>query len=200
MDLTKNGRFLYTLRKEKGLTQKALAEKLGVVAKTVSKWETGKGFPDVSTLSMLSDVLGVSERSLLAGQVVKNKVETGNIRLTKFYVCDCCGSFFQGMGKAQITCCGKVVEPLKPKQIDNAHNLTISPIEDELYLKFEHPMSKEHYISFVTYIGIDRILTVRLYPEQESAIRLPKVYSGKLLFYCNSHGLYEYKIQPHKKS
>ena len=87
MDLIKNGNLLRILRKEKGLTQKALAEKLGVVPKTVSKWETGRGFPDVSILSKLADILGVNERCLLAGSLQANKAETGNLKRTKFYVC-----------------------------------------------------------------------------------------------------------------
>ena len=59
MDLSKNGKLLRDLRKEKGMTQKQLADKLGVVPKTVSKWETGHGFPDVATLPTLADILGV---------------------------------------------------------------------------------------------------------------------------------------------
>ena len=62
MDLSKNGRLLCDLRKAKGMTQKQVADRLGIVPKTVSKWETGHGFPDVSMVSALADVLGVSEK------------------------------------------------------------------------------------------------------------------------------------------
>ncbi len=78
MDLMKNGELLRKLRKEKHLTQKELADKLGIVAKTVSKWETGNGFPDVSMLSILADIFGVNERSLLTGELPENKMESGN--------------------------------------------------------------------------------------------------------------------------
>ncbi len=79
MDLLKNGRLLYNLRKEKNLTQKQVADLLGISPKTVSKWETGHGFPDVSTISMLADILGVSEKTLLCGGIKQNIQEVGNI-------------------------------------------------------------------------------------------------------------------------
>ena len=195
MDLITNGNLLRKLRKDKGFTQKELAEKLGVVAKTVSKWETGHGFPDVSTLSALADILDVNERSLLCGSLTQNKQNTGNIRNTKFHVCPCCGSTIQGIGDYKISCCGKSLTPLQAKPFDDEHTLIISEIEDELYLEINHEMRKEHFISFIAYLGMDRILTLRLYPEQECAVRIPKAYSGKIVYYCNNHGLFEYQIK-----
>ena len=58
MDLIKSGKLIRDLRKARGLTQKQVADRLGILPKTVSKWETGHGFPDVSTLSDLAGVLG----------------------------------------------------------------------------------------------------------------------------------------------
>ena len=200
MDLSKHGQLLRTLRKEKGLTQKELAEKLGIVPKTVSKWETGHGFPDVAMLSALADILGVSEKSLLIGALTQNKKETGNLGRTKFYVCPCCGSIMQGMGACQILCCGKLLEALQVQTPDKMHEFTIAEIEDDFYIEFSHEMTKEHSIGFVAYIGFDRILTVRLYPEQAAAVRIPKVYSGKILYYCNTHGLFAYKIKPRPRT
>ena len=191
MDLSKNGKLLRELRVEKGLTQKALAEKLGVVPKTVSKWETGRGFPDTSSLSSLADVLGVSEKSLILGGLERNQTETGNVQKTKFYVCPCCGSILQGTGYFQVSCCGKTLEYLPIKPVEGVHAPIISEIENDFYVEFLHEMTKEHYILFVAYIGVDRVITVRLYPEQDCAVRLPKVYGGKILLYCNQHGLFE---------
>lgn len=68
MDYEKTGRFLQELRKENGLTQLALAERLGVTDRAVSKWERGKGFPDVSLLKPLAEVLDVSVSELLDGE------------------------------------------------------------------------------------------------------------------------------------
>ena len=194
MDLNKTGKLLGDSRKAKGLTQKQVAEKLGVLPKTVSKWETGHGFPDVSALSALADVLGVSERILLSGKLVSNRENAGNIKKTKFLVCHDCGSFMQVCGECQTVCCGRVLEPLKPQPVDDNHIISVSQVENDFYIEFNHEMTKEHFISFVAFVGYDRMLTVRLYPEQSATVRFPKMYRGKLYFYCNNHGLFEYKI------
>ena len=68
MDLVKIGRFISECRKEKGLTQSQLAEKLNITDKAVSKWETGKGMPDVSIMIELCDILGISVNELLSGE------------------------------------------------------------------------------------------------------------------------------------
>ena len=195
MDLSKSGKLLYDLRKAKGMTQKQVADKIGVTPKTISKWETGHGFPDVSTLSILADFLGVSERTILSGSLTLNTGETGNMKRTKFYVCPQCNSIMQGTGNAQVVCCGKQIEPLSAKPVDEMHTVKISDIEDEFYIEFEHEMTKEHYISFVAYVRYDGVLTMRLYPEQDSALRIPKMYGGEMYFYCHKHGLFKYKIK-----
>lgn len=191
MDLIKNGKLLCDLRKAKGMTQKQVADRLGVLPKTVSKWETGHGFPDVSVVSSLADVLGVSERILLSGDLTQNMQEVGNMKKTKFYVCPNCGSMLQGTGECKITCCGKPVDALQCKKADEGHSIKISEIENDFYIEWNHEMTKEHYISLVSYVGFDRVLTVRMYPEQDSAVRFPKMFKGRLYFYCNNHGLFE---------
>lgn len=200
MDLCKNGKLLCDLRKAKGMTQKEVADKLGVVPKTISKWETGHGFPDVSTLSDLADIFGVSERTILSGDLKQNLEEAGNVKRTKFYVCPDCGSVMQGTGNCQVVCCGKQVEALKVTEPDDEHLIKISEIEDDFYIEFDHEMTKEHYIGFVSYVRFDRVLTVRLYPEQEAAIRLPKMYGGKFYYYCNKQGLFEYQTKSRRKA
>lgn len=67
--------FLYALRKEKGLTQTELAEKLGVTNKAVSKWETGESFPDTAQLLPLADILGVTVDELLRGERAAGQFE-----------------------------------------------------------------------------------------------------------------------------
>ena len=193
MDLIKNGKLLCDLRKAKGMTQKQLADILGIVPKTVSKWETGRGFPDISTLSALSEILGVSEKTLLSGSLTQNAKEVGNMKRIKFFVCPHCGSFMQTSGNGQVICCGKPVDALTAKQPDDEHSATVSQVETDYYVEFNHPMTKDHFISFVAYVCFDRVLTVRLYPEQDSYVRFPKTHRGKLYYYCNKHGLYEHK-------
>ena len=67
MDAKTTGRFIAELRKQKGYTQKELAEKIMVTDKAISRWETGKGLPDTSLLKPLGDILGVSGGGLVLG-------------------------------------------------------------------------------------------------------------------------------------
>lgn len=68
MDQAKVGKFIASLRREKGLTQEALGQRLGVTNKTVSRWETGSYMPDIDLLIPLGEALGVSVNELLAGE------------------------------------------------------------------------------------------------------------------------------------
>jgi len=68
MDFKKTGLFISSIRKEKSMTQKELAERLSVTDKAISRWETGKGFPDVTILKNLSEVLGVSITEIVNGE------------------------------------------------------------------------------------------------------------------------------------
>ncbi len=194
MDLSKTGSLISRLRREKGLTQKEVADKLGICAKTVSKWETGHGFPDVSLISELSQIFQVDISKLIEGEMPKIKPEVGNVKKTKFYVCEKCGNILTSVGNAEIVCCGRKLSPLQAKESDEEHKLNIEIIEDDFYITFEHPMSKEHYISFFSYVRFDRVLIVRLYPEQGSELRFPQMRGGKMYYYCNTHGLFELKI------
>ncbi len=194
MDLSKTGKLIAELRKEKGLTQKCVAEKLGVSAKAVSKWETGHGFPDVSIIAELSRLFGIDISKLLDGEMPKIKPEVGNMKRTRFYVCEKCGNLVTSVGNAELTCCGRTLLPLTARTTDEAHRFNIEKIEDEYYITFPHPMTKGHYISFVSYVRFDRVLTVRLYPEQAGELRFPQMRGGKMYFYCNIHGLFEISI------
>ena len=196
MDLQKTGNLIATLRKEKSLTQKELADNLGMSPKTVSKWERGNGFPDVGLLSELSAVFGVDVKKLLEGEMPKTKSEAVNMKKTKFYVCDVCGNLVTDMGgskNTEIFCCGRKLSPMIPKTADSAHEFRFSMVEDEHLITFSHPMEKEHYISFVSYVRFDRVLTVKLYPEQDGELRFPVMRGGKFYYYCNEHGLFELK-------
>ena len=68
MDQIKIGEFISNLRKEQELTQKQLAEKIGVSDKTVSKWECGNGMPELSMLPILCEALGINVNELLSGE------------------------------------------------------------------------------------------------------------------------------------
>lgn len=72
MDLEKVGKFIRDKRKDKNLTQLELAEKIFVSEKTISKWETGKGFPDTSLMIPLCEVLEITANELLSGEEIKD--------------------------------------------------------------------------------------------------------------------------------
>lgn len=199
MNLENCGKLICNLRKSKNMTQKQLADKLHIQAKTVSKWETGHGFPDTSLLSDLAKILEVTPDTILKGDLKQNIVSVGNMKNIKFYICPCCGSFIQGVGEFKPTCCGKTLLPLKIKTADENHRITVSEAENDYYITFEHEMTKQHFISLIAYVASDRVLTIKLYPEQASSVRFPKMYGGRLLYYCNNHGLFEYSDKEEKK-
>lgn len=178
------------LRKEKALTQKQLADSMNISDKTISKWERGLGCPDVSLLHGLSDALDVNIEKILLGDLDTNNADGGNMKRIKFYICPTCGSIVTSTGEAELSCCGRKLNALIAKPSDENHNLKIETIEDDYYITFIHEMSKVHYINFVAYVACDRILLVRLYPEQSGEVRFPKLYGGKVYFGCNQHGLW----------
>lgn len=73
MDNQKFGRFIASLRHEKGWTQKEMAEKLNVTDKAVSKWERGLGFPDINQIEPLADLLEVSVIEIMRGEHISNE-------------------------------------------------------------------------------------------------------------------------------
>ncbi len=194
MDLLKTGNLIRRLRQEKGLTQRELAAKLSISAKTVSKWETGKGFPDISLIGDLSKIFAVDISKLIAGEMPKPRKEAGNVKRCKFYVCEVCGNILTDLGNAEILCCGRKLMPLKAQAENDNHKVNVEIIEDDWYITFPHPMIKEHYITFFAYVRFDRVLTVKLYPEQAGEVRFPIMRGGKLYYCCNTHGLFEVKM------
>ena len=68
MDQEKIGKFIFEMRKQKGLTQKELAEKVGISDKTISKWECGNSIPDITYLEALCNSLDISVNELLSGE------------------------------------------------------------------------------------------------------------------------------------
>lgn len=190
MDCEKIGRLIYKLRQEKNMTQKQLADVLNVSDKAVSKWERGAGFPDISLLRGLSDVFEVNVEKILSGELNINDINGGNMKKIEFYACPKCGSILNGTGNAEIQCCGKKLLPLEKKNIDENHTFKIEPIDDEYYITFDHEMTKEHYISFVACVKYDRALIIKLYPEQNPEIAIPKMRGANIYFYCTNHCLF----------
>ena len=188
------GSTIKSLREAKNLTQSQLAQQIGVSDKAVSKWETGKGLPDLSLLEPLGAALGVSVLELLSGEPVVNRNTSGNMLRTKFYVCPICGNILHATGNALISCCGITLPPLEAEDMDDAHRPVIEPVEDEHFITVPHPMTKQHYISFLAYLTSDRLQLVKLYPEGNAETRLRLRGRGMLYLYCNHHGLRKQRI------
>jgi DNA-binding XRE family transcriptional regulator len=190
LDCDKVGKLIFGLRKEKGLTQKQLADTMNISDRTISKWERGMGCPDVSLLHELSKVLGVNIEKILIGDLGSNSADGGNMKRIKFYNCPTCNNVLTATGEAEVSCCGRKLAALIPKPSNQEHYLNVENIENDYYITFPHEMSKEHYLNFVALISVDRILFVRLYPEQGTDVRLPRHHGGKLFFGCSKHGLW----------
>ena len=92
MDHYVTGGAIRALREKQGMTQAELAEQLCVSDKTVSKWETGRGFPDVSLLEPLGKALHISVPELLCGQAVVNTNRSANMLKSCFFACPVCGN------------------------------------------------------------------------------------------------------------
>ena len=101
------------LRERQNLTQSELAERIGVSSKTVSKWETGKGLPDISLLRPLAQALGISVIELMNGEPIVNRNLSANLLRSRFYVCPVCGNVIHGLGTAVVSCCGITLPPLE---------------------------------------------------------------------------------------
>ena len=188
MDQTKTGGLIRALRTQKGLTQKALAETVGVGDKAVSKWERGLGCPDVSLLPELSRVLGVGLEALLSGALDANDQERGNMKKLNFYVCPDCGNLIAAATEAGVSCCGRTLLPLEPQKPEEP--LSVEKIDDSWFVSSPHPMTKDHYISFVALLTGDTLFLRRLYPEWDLQTRIPAFGHGILLWYCTKHGLF----------
>ena len=188
------GTTIRNLRESRNMTQAELGERIGVSSKTISKWETGKGLPDISLLSPLAQALGISLIELMNGAPIQNKNISANLLRSKFYVCPLCGNCLHSTGNALVSCCGITLPPLEAETPDGDHSVTIENVEDEHFLTIHHPMTKQHFISFAAFVTCDRIQMVKFYPEGNAETRMQLRGIGTLYYYCNRHGLLKQKI------
>ena len=189
------GAAIRQLREGRKLTQAELGERIGVSSKTVSKWETARGLPDISLLQPLAQALGISVMELMNGERILNKNISANMLRSKFYVCPLCGNAIHALGNALVSCCGITLPALEAEEADGEHEVTVENVEDEQFITVHHPMTKEHYISFLAYVTSDRLQQVKLYPEGNAQTRLQLRGMGQLYWYCNRHGLFRKKIR-----
>ena len=194
MDNYVTGAAIKRLREKKEMTQSELADKIGVTAKAVSKWETAKGLPDISLIEPLAAALGASVTELMSGETVVNGNVSANMLRAKLYVCPVCGNVIHSVGEAAISCCGVSLPPLEAEETDVTHQISVEAVEHEYYVTVDHEMTKEHYISFIAYVTSDRFELVKLYPEGNAETRFARRGRGFIYYCCNRHGLMKKKI------
>lgn len=188
MDITKTGLLIRSLRLENKMTQKELALLMGVSDKAVSKWERGAGLPDVELLMELSDIFSINISSLLSGSLTTND-NGGNMKNAKYFVCRKCGSVSFSTGCAEVSCCGMKLAPLELKKAGEDEKLTVETVENDWYITSSHPMTKDHYISFIAFATGEKLELIKQYPEWDMGVRIHKRGHGKLIWYCDKCGL-----------
>lgn len=194
MDKYVTGAVIRKLRENKKMTQEELAEKVFVSSKAVSKWETGQGFPDVSLIEPLAKALDISVIELLSGEDIRNLNRSANMAKGRFYMCPVCGNVIQTAGEAVVSCCGITLPPLEPEPCDAEHQIRVETVEDEYYVTTDHPMTKDHYISFLAAVSDQGVQFIKLYPEGPCEARFRIACVRKIYAYCNRHGLYMLKM------
>lgn len=199
MDNYVTGALIKKLREAKHLTQEELADKVCVSGKAISKWETGRGFPDIGLLEPLAKALGISVVELLSGTDITNRNRSSDMKKSKFYVCPVCGNVIQATGEAVMICCGITLPPLEAEIPDSEHLINIEVVEDEYYVTVDHPMTKTHYISFLAAVSDQRIQLEKLYPEWASSTRFKIDGVQRIYAYCNRHGLFVLDLRKKKR-
>lgn len=187
-----------SLREAQKLTQLQLAERLDVSDKTISKWETGRGLPDISLLEPLAACLKVSVAELLSGEIATNRNVSANMSRTNFYVCPLCGNVLTGIGEASVSCHGIVLPRLEAEEPDEAHTVTVEKSDGGFFVQCGHPMTKSHHLSFMALLSSDTLQIKKLYPEQDAQARFAANGPATLYTFCNHHGLYVQKIRREK--
>ena len=184
------GEAIKALREKNRYTQAELADKISVSDKAVSKWETGKGYPDITLLEPLAKALKVSVTELISGNTVINENVASNMLRSKFYICPVCGNTVHSMGEAVVQCHGIRLAPAEAEAPDEHHFIKVERIEDEYFVRIDHEMTKHHHISFIAALSQDRIQMVKLYPESEAEARFGIDGVHRIFCYCNRDGLF----------
>ncbi len=187
------GATIKRLREKKNLTQNDLADILKVSSKTISKWESGRGYPDITLINSISKELGVSVIELFSGKEIENTNISSNLLKTKFYVCPICGNVITSIGESVISCCGINLPILEVETTGiEDHMISKAIVEDELYLTVNHKQTKNHYISFIATVTDSTVQIYKMFPEWNAECRV-KIRDAKYIYvFCNHHGLFRF--------
>lgn len=191
------GQLIRKLRTENGMNQTEFAEKLHISNKTVSKWECGAGYPDISQFPALTALLGVDFNALFTGKVEENSMDSGNLKRISFYICPNCGNLITSTSSAAVSCCGKVLaaQPLRKA----GEEIRVALVDREYQITSDHEMTRDHYISFLALRSSEQILLRKLYPEWNVELHMPFIPGAMLIWYCTEHGLFYQQLpQPQR--
>lgn len=193
------GAMIKKLREEKNLTQEQLAQILNVSGKTVSKWETGQGLPDISLLEPIARALDISVIELFKGENVVNRNRASNVLKSVCYVCPVCGNGILALGQAVVSCCGITLPEVVPEEANEEHAISCVSDDGEYLASVDHPMQKGHYITCLIAVSDNEVQYVKLYPEGEAMTRFRVNRVKRIYAYCNRHGMFKIEIGRKKK-
>ena len=148
----------------------------------------GKGYPDISLLQPLAKALDLSVIELLSGEDVRNRNLSSDMMKSRFYVCPVCGNVIRSVGDAVVSCCGITLPPLEAEEPDPAHAIRTEIDEDEYYVTVDHPMTRDHYISFLAAVSDQGVQFIKLYPEWSAEARFKIDRVQEIYAFCNRHG------------
>lgn len=190
MDNEKIGQLICTLRKGKGMTQKQLADALFLSDRTISKWERGIGCPDITLLPQLATLLDIQIENLLTGEINPNDLVGGNMKNSSYYVCPSCSNIGLATGNFTVSCCGRKLEPLVAVKATDEQKLNVEEIDMQWSISAEHPMTKDHYVSFIALATGDQIQLYKQFPEWALQATVPRKKHGKLIWFDTRDGLF----------
>ena len=131
---------------------------------------------------------------LLSGACVRNGNRAANMAKSRFYVCPVCGNAIRSVGEAAISCCGITLPPQEPETPDAEHEIRAEKVEDEYYVFLDHPMTREHHISFLAAVSDRGMQFIKLYPEGECGARFKRSGVTAIYAFCNRHGLFRLRV------
>jgi len=196
MNAEKTGKLIHDARVNKNLTQKQLAEIIGVTDKAVCKWEKGHGCPDITLLRNLSVALEIDIQSILRGELGLTKTHGGNMKRIKFYRCLECGNLITSTKEIELSCCGNRLESLSAAESNDSKEFEpeINEYDGQFTVKFNHPMVKDNYISNIISVQYDRCTVINLFAEQEALVTIPQIRGIKLYVVTNNNELKEVRL------
>lgn len=136
----------------------------------------------------------INMQSLFCGEALKNKQINGNTKGIGFYICPGCKNIVFQFGKVEITCCGKILNPLIPKNALGLERLKISRVENDIFITAPHEMTRSHYISFTAFVSGDTVLMKKHFPGWTFETRIPYFAKVTLFWYDTKDGFFCQRI------